>query len=138
MNIYTGKRINSYEWKELPIDDDVITQVELLAKNENAKHMTDAYPMFEWAPGLPILDEVLPTSSAVDSAVDDTDNNDIILTPMIISRSLMKTLPFKTMKMPLLLILTLITLFLMMMSLSWMMLMTLMTMTVLWLTIMFQ
>jgi len=34
MNLYSGKRIHSYEWREIPIDDETIAQVENIAKNE--------------------------------------------------------------------------------------------------------
>ena len=37
MSLYTGKRLHSYQWTELPIDDDVIAQVRGLAEGENAK-----------------------------------------------------------------------------------------------------
>ena len=66
MNLYTGKRLHSYAWEELPIDDDVIEQVEFLARKEKAPVMTDGYPMFEWQPGVPMEDNNLDT--------DDTNN----------------------------------------------------------------
>jgi hypothetical protein len=88
MSLYTGKRLHSYDWKELPIDDDVINQVEQLAQREKAKRITDKYPLFEWAPGMPIIDELLPVNNDNDiaeiiddnSATDDSsdDNNDDI------------------------------------------------------------
>ena len=70
MNLYTGKRLHSYNWEELPIDNDTIERVEELAKNEKAKRLTDNYPLFEWAPGVPIVDEILPLP-------DEADNNNI-------------------------------------------------------------
>ena len=56
MSLYTGKRLHSYQWDELPIDDDVISRVEELAMKEDAPVMADGYPMFEWSPGVPIID----------------------------------------------------------------------------------
>ena len=73
MDLYTGKRLHSYEWTELPIDDDVIAMVERLAQDEKAQRMTDQYPMFEWAPGVPILDELLPIDNN-DNENDDGNN----------------------------------------------------------------
>lgn len=37
MNLHTGCHIHSYEWTELPIDNNVITRVKELAKNEQTK-----------------------------------------------------------------------------------------------------
>ena len=36
MSLYSGKRMHSYEWKELPIDEEVIARVEELAEEEEA------------------------------------------------------------------------------------------------------
>ena len=58
MSLYTGKRIKSYKWTELPIDDDVIDQLRYLADGEDANKMTDNYPIFEWASGVLITDDV--------------------------------------------------------------------------------
>ena len=66
MNLYTGKRLHSYAWEELPIDDDVIEQVEYLARQEKAPVMTDGYPQFEWMPGVPINDENVDTDETDD------------------------------------------------------------------------
>jgi hypothetical protein len=49
MSLYSGKRLHSYEWKELPIDDDVINRVEELASREDAPTMINGYPVFTWA-----------------------------------------------------------------------------------------
>ena len=48
MSLYSGKRIHSYEWKELPIDEEVITRVEELAEKEEAPEMKRGYPIFTW------------------------------------------------------------------------------------------
>jgi hypothetical protein len=58
MSLYSGKRLHSYKWDELPIDDDVINRVEELGDIEDAPVMADGYPMFEWAPGEAIIDEL--------------------------------------------------------------------------------
>ena len=58
MSLYTGKRLHSYQCTELPIYDDVIYQVRYLAEGEDAKKMSDNYPMFEWVPGFLITDSV--------------------------------------------------------------------------------
>jgi hypothetical protein len=62
MSLYSGKRIHSYEWKELPVDDDVIERVEELAENEETPLMRNGYPVFTWKqrvlddPELPVED----------------------------------------------------------------------------------
>ena len=59
MSIYTGKCLHSYQWIEIPIYDDVIAHVRDLAEGDDAKKMTDNYPMFELAPGVLITDDVI-------------------------------------------------------------------------------
>ena len=46
MSLYTGKRLHSYHWTELPIYDEVIAQVRDLAEEDNSKEITYTYPMF--------------------------------------------------------------------------------------------
>ena len=48
MSLYSGKRIHSYEWTELPIDEDVTDRVEELADLEEAPEMKRGYPIFTW------------------------------------------------------------------------------------------
>ena len=43
MSLYSGKRIHSYEWKEVPIDDEVISRVETLGTNEEETKMKRGY-----------------------------------------------------------------------------------------------
>ena len=77
MSLYSGKRIHSYEWKEVPIDDDVIARVEELAEEEEAPEMKRGYPIFTWKQRLlddpdlnvnDVIDDVVPTNNG---------NNDI-------------------------------------------------------------
>ena len=55
MILYTRKILHRYEWIELPIDNNVTEQVNNLSSNEKYPLVKDEYPMFEWAPGIPIL-----------------------------------------------------------------------------------
>ena len=57
MYLYTGKEIHSNDWVESPVDDEVVKRVEELAKLERQTTF-DQYPIFEWAPGIPILDDM--------------------------------------------------------------------------------
>ena len=57
MLVYTGKYIHSNDWAELPIDDEFVKSLEELAKIETQPTFGQ-YPMFEWAPGIPILDDM--------------------------------------------------------------------------------
>ena len=56
MSLYTGKRLHSYSWTELPIDQDVIDRVEDLAEEEGQPELVDGIPFFEWNIGEPIDD----------------------------------------------------------------------------------
>ena len=56
MSLYSGKRLHSYIWEELLIDDDVIERVEHLASKENQPLHLDNHPLFEWPPGKPVED----------------------------------------------------------------------------------
>ena len=57
MNLYTGKRLHIYECTDLPIDNNVIEKVKHFSSDEKGPLVKDKYPMFEWAPSIPILDE---------------------------------------------------------------------------------
>ena len=68
MSLYTGKRLNSYEWNEIYISDEGISRVEALTEDEKAPLIADGYPMFKWSPGVPIIDEL--------EEYNDNNNND--------------------------------------------------------------
>ena len=55
MSLHSGKRIHSYKWDVLPIDKYVIERVKALAKDEEQPEMHNGYPIFEWAPGDPVI-----------------------------------------------------------------------------------
>ena len=57
MSLYTGKILYSHEWKQLPIENDVIEQVKQFSSDEEVKLTKDRYPTFEWAPDIPIIDK---------------------------------------------------------------------------------
>ena len=57
LTIYTGKRLQSYQCIELTINDDVIAKVRALSEGEDAKKITDNFPMFEWTPGVLINED---------------------------------------------------------------------------------
>ena len=44
MNLYTSKRLHSYEWEYITIYDDMMEIVETLSRADNAPVMTDRYP----------------------------------------------------------------------------------------------
>ena len=50
MSSYSGKRIHGYKWDELPIDEYVIEQVEILAECEKQSLIHDRLPNFKGAP----------------------------------------------------------------------------------------
>ena len=56
MSLHSGKRIHSYKWDVLPIEKFVIERVEELAKDKEQPEIHNGYPIFEWAPGDPVID----------------------------------------------------------------------------------
>ena len=58
MDLHTGKHIYSYQWEELLIDEYVIEWVEYLTEDKNQPVMHDRYPNFDWASGVPIMDDI--------------------------------------------------------------------------------
>ena len=52
MNIFKGKKIHSYNWKQFPITEELIKQVDKLYGDEGWPIMGDGYPLFEWSPGI--------------------------------------------------------------------------------------
>jgi len=78
MSLLTGKQLHAYNWTELPIDDCIINRVETMAKDEKQLVMTNGYPIFEWAPGVPILDadeDEDEVAEAMEGIVYDGDTN---------------------------------------------------------------
>lgn len=56
MSLFSGKRLHSYKYTELPIDDEVIRRVDELAKKEDQAEMPGGFPLFEWDIGVPVTD----------------------------------------------------------------------------------
>ena len=56
MSLDTGKVIHSHDWRELPIDHFVINRVHDLALQEGQPVLVDGFPIFEYAPGIPVND----------------------------------------------------------------------------------
>ena len=79
MPLYVGRQLYSYQWNELLIDDDLISRVKELAIEENAPLMADGYPIFEWAPGVPIIDEVEVTPAGEQALEAENNDNDNIV-----------------------------------------------------------
>ena len=82
MSLYSGRRIHSYEWKELPIDEDVVERVEELAINEDATEMKSGYPIFTWKhritdPGSNVTDDIDEIMNVEELQIQDVpDNNE--------------------------------------------------------------
>ena len=47
MNFFTGKRINSNQWTEIPMTEEIIERVKELAEKDDQPLMTNGYPIFE-------------------------------------------------------------------------------------------
>ena len=75
MLLYSGKRTHSYEWKELPINEEVIARVEELVEEEEAPEMKRGYPTFTWKQR--IIDESdLNINDGIEDEMDINVNND--------------------------------------------------------------
>ena len=78
MNLFTGKKISSNNWNELPIDDDAIVRVEELAYRELQPVMKDGYPIFKWKTGEFIVnDEIENMSDENIENIEMNDDNDL-------------------------------------------------------------
>ncbi len=60
MSLDTGRTIHSSDWQEIPIDDFTINRVQDLALNEGQAILVDGFPIFEYAPGIPVQDPNIP------------------------------------------------------------------------------
>ena len=56
MSLYTGKRLHSYIWEEIPIHQDTIDRVDQLAREEKKPVLDNNQPLFELLPGKDIED----------------------------------------------------------------------------------
>ena len=70
MSLYTGKRLHSYHWKSLPMDQEAIDRVTTLATAENQPALIDGMPIFEWNIGIPI-DDTEDTTNDSESITDE-------------------------------------------------------------------
>eukprot|EP00957_Ditylum_brightwellii_P128843 9828774-Ditylum_brightwellii.AAC.1 len=77
MSLYTGREIHGYLWKELIISDEVIDRVyELAQKEKRSCKLINRAPLFEWAPGIPIIDRPINEEQNEDDHKN-TNNNEI-------------------------------------------------------------
>ena len=56
MSLYSGKRLHSYIWEELPIDQDTIDRFEQLTREEKQPVLDNNQHLFEWLTGKDIED----------------------------------------------------------------------------------
>ena len=57
MSLYNGKILHSYEYTQLPIDNNTIEQLNQLYSYEKVPLVKDKYPFFLLVTRIPILDE---------------------------------------------------------------------------------
>ena len=76
LSLLTGRVLHCQQWTELPTTDQVITKVESMAEDQGQPIMNDKVPLFEWEPGIPILDDVNDyAEDAYEESDDEGDNN---------------------------------------------------------------
>jgi hypothetical protein len=66
MSLDSGRPIHSHDWREVPIDDFIINRVHDLALQQGQPLLVDGFPIFEYAPGVPVNDPgvALPVNNA--------------------------------------------------------------------------
>jgi len=60
MSLTTGRRLSRQQWDELLMPDGVIAAVEAMAVAERQPVMANGGPVFEWSPGITIMNEGRP------------------------------------------------------------------------------
>ncbi len=58
LSLITGRRISRQQWDELPMPDGIIATVERMALDQQQPVVGHGAPLFEWTPGVPIIDDV--------------------------------------------------------------------------------
>lgn len=56
MNIDTGAKIHSFQWKIIPISDELVAAVNKIGEDQGQPTFADRILCFEWRPNIPILD----------------------------------------------------------------------------------
>ena len=64
MSLRTGKRLHGFIWNEVPITDEVISRVEQLGEEDGQPMIMDE-PIFEWAPGYIVEDNIEQQASEI-------------------------------------------------------------------------
>jgi hypothetical protein len=72
LSLTTGRKLSRQQWDELPMPDGVIATVEAMAAEQNQAILGNEGPIFEWSPGIVILDEH-ETPNILDEQVDEDD-----------------------------------------------------------------
>ena len=81
MSLHSGKRIHSYIWEELPVDNEVIARVEQLAVDEKQPIHNNDHLLFEWFPGFEIVDEIRENEEVafLDQCIDEEQGDDHVV-----------------------------------------------------------
>ena len=73
MSLETGKRLNCYQWTELPKTAEVIDRVNFLSTKEKQQQRQDDMPLFEWEPRVRIENTEMKVDSNVESKITNND-----------------------------------------------------------------
>ena len=57
MYLATGEQLHTSTWTDLPITEQIIHIVDKFSTKGKNQEMTKGYPIFEWSPGIKILDQ---------------------------------------------------------------------------------
>ena len=75
--MYTGKRLHSYAWEELPVSDEIIERVEEIARQQQQPELVNEILSFEWASTHGVSEE--PDKEEAEIEVNDSENKDSII-----------------------------------------------------------
>ena len=73
MSLETGKKLNCYQWNELPKAAEVIDRVNFLSTKEKQQQRQDDMPLFEWEPRVRIENTEMKVDSNVESKITNND-----------------------------------------------------------------
>ena len=76
MSLLSGKKLHSYQWKEMPIPNKVIDCVHHLAKEQKQPYLHDGVPIFEWGDGEIIRDDAEYANKAPELDLNETGDNE--------------------------------------------------------------
>ena len=77
MSLTTGRRLNRRQWTALPMTTDVMQRVNNMGEEEGQPLLQGECPIFEWVPGVPIVDNGIQVEHLEDNNHDSDDEEEM-------------------------------------------------------------